>query len=425
MAIKYDKNVDYQAEINKAVARGDYASAKILEQQRNAKIAGEGIKDYSMTTTFQNYNPSPVASSPSYTPKTPSYMTGAEMAKNLGIDYDYQSILDKLNKATEAEYALKNKEYAMTENQFYNQMYGAQGTALDTIRKSQAQAIATGASRGLQSANELAAMLGLQQETVASATDLAQQRNLLKDKEAGAYTQNVVNATDAYNNLGLQLGAAINAKYATDIQNNVGLMEYFKGLDQNAKNLEGTMYAADRNLEGTKYTADQNLAGNKYTADQNLAGVDLTSARNLQGQLDYNQAYLQATRIQAEATKYAANASAAAQKAYYDSMKAQSPEEIFKLLNNAKTEEEYVLTIVGGSQGHIPVEIAREFWNNRKVKAANDALTEYIMSMPYSAIRAGFLPRPGIPMINPKGYPIYNSAGLPENILAIEEFYGD
>ncbi|NMB95433.1 MAG: hypothetical protein GYA02_02310, partial [Clostridiaceae bacterium] len=103
MAIKYDKNVDYQAEINKAVARGDYASAKVLEQQRNAKIAGEGIKDYSMTTTFQNYNPSPVASSSaassiSYKPKTPSYMSGADMAKNLGIDYDYQSILDKLNK---------------------------------------------------------------------------------------------------------------------------------------------------------------------------------------------------------------------------------------------------------------------------------------------------------------------------------------
>ena len=228
-------------------------------------------------------------------------MTGAEMAKNLGIDYNYQSILDKLNKATEAEYALKNKEYAMTENQFYNQMYGAQGTALDTIRKSQAQAIATGASRGLQSANELAAMLGLQQETVASATDLAQQRNLLKDKEAEAYTQNVVNATDTYNTLGTALGNLINTKYATDVQHNVGLMEYFKGLDQNAKNLEGTMYAADRNLESSKYTADRNLESSKYTADQNLAGVDLTSARNLQGQLDYNQAYF---RLQKSGRSY-------------------------------------------------------------------------------------------------------------------------
>ena len=383
MAIKYDKNVDYQAEINKAVARGDYAAAKTLEQQRNAKIAGEGIKDYSMTTTFQNYNPSPVASSPaasspSYKPKTPSYMTGDAMAKNLGIDYNYKNILSKYDEATAAEYALKNKEYATTENQFYNQIYGAQGTALDAIRKSQAQAIATGASRGLQAANELASMLGLQQETVASATDLAQQRNMLKDKEAEAYTQNVVNATNTYNTLGTTFGNLINNKYAADVQNNVGLMEYFKGLDQNAKNLEGNMYTADRNLEGNKYTADQNLEGTKYTADQNLAGVDLSSARNLQGQLDYNQTYLQAARAQAEATKYAANANASAQKAYYDSMKAQSPDEIFKLLNNAKTEEEYVLAIVGGSQGHIPVEVARELWKNRNTNLAKQMLQDML-----------------------------------------------
>ena len=78
-------------------------------------------------------------------------------------------------------------------------------------------------------------------------------------------------------------------------------------------------------------------------------------------------------------------------------MKAQSPEEIFKLLNDAKTEEEYVLILVGGSQGHIPVEVAREFWKSRNVKAANDALTEYIINMPYSAIRAGFIPMPGVP----------------------------
>ncbi len=375
MAIKYDKNVDYQAEINKAVARGDYAAAKTLEQQRNAKFAGEGIKDYSMTTTFQNYNPSPAASSPSYKPKTPSYMTGDAMAKNLGIDYNYKNILSKYDEATAAEYALKNKEYAMTENQFYNQMYGAQGTALDAIRKSQAQAIATGASRGLQAANELASMLGLQQETVASATDLAQQRNMLKDKEAEAYTQNVINATDTYNTLGTTLGNLINNKYAADIQHNVGLMEYFKGLDQNAKNLEGNMYAADRNLEGTK-----------YTADQNLAGVDLTSARNLQGQLDYNQTYLQAARAQAEATKYAADANAAAQKAYYDSIKAQSPDEIFKLLNKDKNEEEYVLALIGGSQGHIPVEIAREFWKNRNTNLAKQMLQDMLddLMIPYN-----------------------------------------
>ena len=394
MAIKYDRETNYQAEINKAVARGDYASAKTLEQQRNAKIAGEGIKDYSMSTTFQNYNQNPAASTSNYRPSTPSYMTGDAMAKNLGIDYNYKNILNKLNQATSDEYALKNKEYATTENQFYNQMYGAQGTALDTIRKSQAQAIATGASRGLQSANELSSMLGLQQETVMGATELAQNRNMLKDKEAGAYTQNVVNATDNYNNLGMQLGTTINNKYAADIQNNVGLMEYFKGLDQNAKNLEGNMYAADRGLEGNKYTADQNLAGNKYTADQNLAGVDLSSGRNLQGQLDYNQTYLQASKAQAEATKYAANVNAEVQKAYYASQAAQGPDEVFELLNKAKTEEEFVAVLV--RQG-VSEELAQNFWKNKKVRTANDALTQYILSRPYGTFGAGSLLMPEVP----------------------------
>ena len=106
MAIKYDKDVNYQAEINKAVAR---EIMPLLKYWNNnvMLIAGEGIKDYSMTTTFQNYNPSPAASTPSYKPKTPSYMTGDAMAKNLGIDYNYKNILSKYDEATAAEYALK------------------------------------------------------------------------------------------------------------------------------------------------------------------------------------------------------------------------------------------------------------------------------------------------------------------------------
>ena len=39
----YDPKVDYQAEINAAVAKGDYKTAALLEQQRNAKIISEGL----------------------------------------------------------------------------------------------------------------------------------------------------------------------------------------------------------------------------------------------------------------------------------------------------------------------------------------------------------------------------------------------
>ena len=54
----YDKDVNYQAEINKATAAGDMQTAALLERQRNAKISGEGITDYQQTREHAAYNPS-------------------------------------------------------------------------------------------------------------------------------------------------------------------------------------------------------------------------------------------------------------------------------------------------------------------------------------------------------------------------------
>ena len=51
----YDKNTDYQAMINDAVAKGDYTSAAVFEQQRNEKIKGEGITDYQTTNNYSQY----------------------------------------------------------------------------------------------------------------------------------------------------------------------------------------------------------------------------------------------------------------------------------------------------------------------------------------------------------------------------------
>lgn len=54
----YDKNVDYQAEINKASAAGDMQTAALLERQRNAKIQGEGMTNQKQTSEYAAYNPS-------------------------------------------------------------------------------------------------------------------------------------------------------------------------------------------------------------------------------------------------------------------------------------------------------------------------------------------------------------------------------
>ena len=115
------------------------------------------------------------------------------------VDYsqqqvDEQAILDKYNAATVAQYNLQREQNRAAENQFYNQMYNTQKTAMDTIRQSNAAAVASGASRGVQAANELSAILGLQQESVQGATEIAQANRQTAQEETAAILENVLAA---------------------------------------------------------------------------------------------------------------------------------------------------------------------------------------------------------------------------------------
>lgn len=51
----YDKDKDYKQLMDQAAAAGDYASAAQYEQQRNAKIAGEGLTQYEQTNQYASY----------------------------------------------------------------------------------------------------------------------------------------------------------------------------------------------------------------------------------------------------------------------------------------------------------------------------------------------------------------------------------
>ena len=54
--VQYDKNTDYQAAINRAVAAKDYAAAAQYEKLRNAKIQGEGL-NFEQTNQYASYLP--------------------------------------------------------------------------------------------------------------------------------------------------------------------------------------------------------------------------------------------------------------------------------------------------------------------------------------------------------------------------------
>lgn len=105
-----------------------------------------------------------------------------------------EDLQKKFDAVTEAEYDKQRTELQNTENKFYNKLYDTQKTTMDTIRQNNAQAVATGASRGVQAANELAALLGLQQESVEGATDIANKATTIAQDETQAMLENVLNA---------------------------------------------------------------------------------------------------------------------------------------------------------------------------------------------------------------------------------------
>ena len=217
-------------------------------------------------------------------------LAGLDLGDKYNIQYDQNYIRDLLDTATQAEYNRKRQEFAATENKFYNELYDTQDAALNAIRASNSAAVATGATKGMAAAQQLAAILGLEQTSVESATDLANQRNELMAQEAAAYAKNANTALDTSNALKQAIAEAALTKYGYDTQSYVGELDYNAALQavigeiiQSQNAAAATMYNADRNLEGTKYAANANRYGGGYgtgggnkPGSGNKPGIDLS-----------------------------------------------------------------------------------------------------------------------------------------------------
>ena len=55
--VEYDSGTDYTALLNKAAAAGDNEKAAIYEHRRNAKVQGEGLTGYKITSDYAQYMP--------------------------------------------------------------------------------------------------------------------------------------------------------------------------------------------------------------------------------------------------------------------------------------------------------------------------------------------------------------------------------
>lgn len=196
---------------------------------------------------------------------------------------DEQAILDKYNAATLAQFNAQREANRQSENQFYNQMYNTQKTAMDTIRQSNAAAVASGASRGVQAAQELSSLLGLQQESVASATELAQANRQTAQEETAAVLENVLKAYQQASQERSQLVQQGIESASVDVQqdaNKIAAMEFEqtkRDALQSAAAQSTTAYLAELNKQGQDYSKEYSAEGQ---ASLDLAINAMTTGAN-------------------------------------------------------------------------------------------------------------------------------------------------
>ena len=203
------------------------------------------------------------------------------LGDDLGITYDEQAIRSRFDAATEAEFDVRHQQHGMAQDQFSRDLYGQQMNLADMMRRQRQEAISTGASRGLQSAQDLSSMLGMQQQGLEGATQLAQEQALLGDEEGAAYAANIRDAMTQSNELKQAMGALGVQDRASDVQWDVGAMD-----------ADARKYQADKGLEGMEYQADRTLEGQEYQADKGLEAAVTTAMTQLEG-----------TKYQADAQK--------------------------------------------------------------------------------------------------------------------------
>lgn len=109
-------------------------------------------------------------------------------------DYDEAALRAKFDAATKAEYAAKRLANEQAQADFADKLGDVTTSAMDINRANLANAVANGYSRGTLAAQQYGAMLGVQQESIADASKLVQEKRQLVYDEAAALAKNAIEA---------------------------------------------------------------------------------------------------------------------------------------------------------------------------------------------------------------------------------------
>lgn len=130
-----------------------------------------------------------------------------------------QSIFDELLANINAAYAASMNEQTDNERAYIQALANVSDTALDTMRDQYADDTAAGANRGMQAANILSAILGMQNSSIDGVNTLFGNRSTLLNQKATDTAQASTNATDLYTSLQQYLADYAKSLYETDSTN--------------------------------------------------------------------------------------------------------------------------------------------------------------------------------------------------------------
>ena len=256
----------------------------------------------------------------SYTPAEkidvtdPTLYTIANYLNMMGADgytYDYDTILNTLNNATNAAYDTTQTELAQADAAYNRSIADTQASAMDTIRSNYAQGIQSGISKGMQAANQLSSILGATQSSAETAQTNAEAKITAAKEQAATLAANASTAMDTSNSAYDTLLSNIRQLYNDQIQEKTSELEYNASLEESLANYLANAYTAD-----TNYAINQNTqAAGIYNNNQSALASVIAQAISGEAQDNYSTAYQSAAEAQANATIQAAQIAAAAQEA--------------------------------------------------------------------------------------------------------------
>ena len=175
------------------------------------------------TTTTTNTAAPAGAPNPTFNPLTtdftrPVLQDGTALANKYGITAGYDDIKKIYGDAVDASYDAQRKVYDQGTAAYYETIRNNAATLLDTLRKANASALATGSTRGVAAAQQLSALLAAAQSGSQGALDLANKIFNLGDTYKADRLAADRDALTTSNTAGATLGQLSTDQYAAMVQ---------------------------------------------------------------------------------------------------------------------------------------------------------------------------------------------------------------